>query len=1302
MDYDNWIKSVKETVDFATLSQLFDLFSTTLAESKKLDYFDVKKIVGAFRHGFESVEDDTLVKILNATSNLIEFGEHDIELYIQPLLPFMVLNLLDYKLAIKKAAKQCINTFVKKTRNIDEVIKMFIEKGLLSTSFNVRAKAVGCFIDLLAIDKNQWKNDKDTLFVVLRKGIEVVIGYYGNTSDIQLKDECRKCLVGFIKRKKFELLLTSLSTPDREVVEKLNRDYVQNRTIKEDQIASDEEKEAVISFKLGRLSKARLEAAGRAPDELKETFIDYEKFFHSNSLEFFQVRDGLVFGLFKKETFEDSFKLDADWKVRYLSLEEMYLNLAEHKGPLRQDQQWNITKFVYIQLNCGMKIEFLEKVKSSKRLNYLLSLDDHMTGWDKLEGHVKGTKYRRPKRGLNLKDKDKKELPELSIQSTNAPKIDVILLLMAQRVISYRSTLLLEPILHLLCLSTISVRKMAFDMLANLQRLLSSKKKTLLTLYLEALKFPNWMLRCETLKLICLAIYQTHDNLGRTAEEIIQPILPLLDDDATKVKLLAVDCLVLVSRLWSSPRLQELLSETLERDTYEFILDRIDDEEYRPIDNIIIIDKREKKSVYQDNGFMKDIVEKDDLFQGIVKDKFGKDWFEEGADGGEGKEGEERKERRRKIEERKKRREERERKKKEQELEEIESLEESEIAIEGQSSTKKSLKSSLKGSKNKSKAEDASAVSQRTKKGESIIISSTPPDTPPRPSKAKMVIPEGLDNRKKLKGDHIAKVMSLNAEEYKNYRGRDNGFVYEDPNKDKRLTNEEMLSNAVKQYMGERDYDGKFNPSDETGNDPEYDRYKKVFEVPKDAKIFEKFRKKKEEEHKKENQDNLWKPPPPEVNEKVPYIDFEHLRPLKDPEHFVNHFDEICDEAKGDPSLILEVMTDCRKLLKFNKEMMFDFNFSIPNMIDFICEHMQDDDETAMTSLVFIRELSYHFKKVLDGKLETLLGALYSLHSKTANKSLRQEALYTLRTLSKYSSDLKFMYYILMMPEQMFSKYRLANSYCLSFILSKENLNILVLEEELLEKLTRLAADLFSDAHQKIQDLGEEIEVSIFQRFIDRKKADIYLKMIKIQLKPKKAEQILRFLKLNFENIEEIVSLAQKMRDLDVEDFRARGKTKIREKEALREQRERGTNGPVYGGQYKFEDQQTQMPPSNPSNRFGIGGEKDSLNTSMSYTKLRRNNYFGLDDNFRNEASGFGGATNRESGQKESMFRRSGQSLLSLHAYKPNKDEFSVRKPGSQGRNSHRATSNGGILLGNRNHKEQETLMKQIHELINN
>jgi len=114
-----------------------------------------------------------------------------------------------------------------------------------------------------------------------------------------------------------------------------------------------------------------------------------------------------------------------------------------------------------------------------------------------------------------------------------------------------------------------------------------------------------------------------------------------------------------------------------------------------------------------------------------------------------------------------------------------------------------------------------------TKKGEAVFIDATIPSMPPRQNKSKMVIDKELDVRTRLKKDKTAKVMSLDAEEYKKYKGKDDGLVIDEPKK--KLTPEQAMDNAIGQYMNDREqYDGKFNP-EENDDGQGYDRYKKIY-----------------------------------------------------------------------------------------------------------------------------------------------------------------------------------------------------------------------------------------------------------------------------------------------------------------------------------------------------------------------------------------------------------------------------------------------------------------------------------------
>jgi hypothetical protein len=68
-------------------------------------------------------------------------------------------------------------------------------------------------------------------------------------------------------------------------------------------------------------------------------------------------------------------------------------------------------------------------------------------------------------------------------------------------------------------------------------------------------------------------------------------------------------------------------------------------------------------------------------------------------------------------------------------------------------------------------------------------------------------------------------------------------------------------------------------------------------------------------------------------------------------------------------------------VLKYDPEMLYIRPFSINNMIDFLAAglSLKKDESVIKLSLVFIRELSFNLKKVLDAKLEVLMMALFAI-----------------------------------------------------------------------------------------------------------------------------------------------------------------------------------------------------------------------------------------------------------------------------------------------------------------------------------
>lgn len=188
-----------------------------------------------------------------------------------------------------------------------------------------------------------------------------------------------------------------------------------------------------------------------------------------------------------------------------------------------------------------------------------------------------------------------------------------------------------------------------------------------------------------------------------------------------------------------------------------------------------------------------------------------------------------------------------------------------------------------------------------------------------------------------------------------------------------------------------------------------------------------------------------------------------------------------------------------------------------------------------MAILVFIRELSYRLTKVLDSHLETIMAAVYALMTNTKNKALHKESVYTLRTLAKYSSDVKMLYFVSSMPQQMFDKFKLSNAYIMSFILSKANMNILTFDDSMIRSIVKLSSSMFADSHTTISDLGEGMIVDLFKRFVDRRKADACLTIIRDTVSKRLADQLIKHLKLHFDDIDDMIKVSKHMQAIDAE-----------------------------------------------------------------------------------------------------------------------------------------------------------------------
>lgn len=709
--------------------------------------------------------------------------------------------------------------------------------------------------------------------------------------------------------------MSNLSRNDKQVMDKLNVDFVKDRAeptkqpsryaelnsvddLDVDEMKPEVKKEAVLKLNFGKFKEKptfdnNLIGGGLLSTENPENpdhLSEYRLYLQNGNMEFFQVYNDKVFGFINRQTFEDSFKLDADWKVRFYALEEIYIQLCG-LPQMKNDQLWNMNKFLYVQFNCGIKIEFLDKEKYQRQMK--LSLKDFRDGFDaviyidQIEGQSKGIKYRRPLQKIyNPKTEAYSVVADFPLgrrESINPTKIDVVLLLISQRVISYRSGLLLEPIIRLLCLETVAVRRLAFDLLAKIQAQYRSKKKTLFQLYILALKYPNWLLRCAILNLIVLGLARDRhgEPLDIQPKDLILAVAVLLDDDAMKVKDAAVDALVIIGRTWEERLLQEALLDIVEPKVVDYVIDRIDDQKYDPVGKIDKVNADTPSA--KENDFVKEIIEKERKFNKIMGIQDDLPMPELSAEPGEKSvvgirinKGDESSIRSSVG-----------RSRGESPLKAMKDSIDVSLSLQNRSVDSKSNNSGT----NRSKLLPAA---EKPKKGEMLIIEGKVPRSPLRLNKFQQSMKKepGLNERLKYAKQNVYK--SMDVGEGPKYEGKDNGLVLEEPKK--KLTPEQMMENVFNEYMSERQqYDGKFNPTDQDHDRQNYDQYKKIFDVPKDADAFEKYMKKAEQQKLKENNEKLYKKPQEEVDDPVPYIDFEHLRPLKDPEQFIKEFHKLTE-----------------------------------------------------------------------------------------------------------------------------------------------------------------------------------------------------------------------------------------------------------------------------------------------------------------------------------------------------------------------------------------------------------------------
>lgn len=823
----------------------------------------------------------------------------------------------------------------------------------------------------------------------------------------------------------------------------------------------------------------------------------------------FSSKNGLIWDFIPIDLLKETLDFSLNWTVRFLSLEKICV-LVRTKANLKNDQFWGLIRYVYVMFCNGKKVSFLNKVK------YLTK--DNKSKSEKPKRREKLAVKRNLRRKIvvrngktgeeEIKDKGVFEVDrEMDAQhiETNQdimyteykeltpPKAKVLLLLIAEKVISYRSNLLFEPLISCLGDDHFGVRTLSFKLLSNTQKLFKTKLPALMMTYQLALRFDNVFMRVNLLNLILLMIY-TSGHLY-TLQKIIKPVEILtsvcqfLDSDSIKLKLTAMNCLVGICKFWPDFGAQEILREILEDQVYGFLLDRLDGGKIEIIGENYLKDQTsvngtylEYQQVEEDPGtkdFVKEIVEKEREFEKQYNQ--GKIGYQDFAKFG--------------------------------------------IKVE-ESGGNFNRNFPIENEQEKDNYGD--------KKPIAFTIDMKPP-TPPKKEKNFIVkIPKGMNLEKKLKKDKLKYVNEINAEEYKKYEGVDKGLRFEgqrelnkkekgeESKENKKLKAEEEVDNILNEYLSDLEqYDGDFNDVEE--DDEGYAKYKQLYDLPKRVKEFKQIRKRRKDKAKEDYKKNLKPPKKPEPKPReIPVLGDGELKflTMEEAMKFMKEFQGRMDDLM-DYKLVLSDINTLRAIALHHPDLLFladsptghKDSLPISTLIDHLCICIDLEDPPIQAAVLkMISYLSFTFKKVLVAYLSKLLSTLFTLYNKASEEDIRRKAFRTLRILAKYSGDLKFMAYILLMPTEMRTRYKKISSKMLEALIigtpisndqeenqvkfkeeyDRSNLNIFVLEDSLLSRLIKFSSEWFGDASDEIRQVGESLIGGIYLRFKEQKKGKMF------------------------------------------------------------------------------------------------------------------------------------------------------------------------------------------------------------------
>lgn len=328
-----------------------------------------------------------------------------------------------------------------------------------------------------------------------------------------------------------------------------------------------------IRLNFGKLKfkdKSGKRLVGLEVENEEETLVNNYCTLTGSDHDVFISNGDLVFGLIPKILFFESLAFDKDWKVRLYALEDIVkiIRAKNVRTELTQYQQYNLTRYLYLQFTGGSKKGFLADCANQKVTNDSNNTcDPDSTGPPHKKNNFFATHngFTNPKAhyevhdtnptqppipprinsSLNQRqktlatrtfDKSFKPPPSPSPPSPNpnailnfhnTPKINILLLLTSEKLLTLESNLLIEPIIALLSNTHPGIRSLAFLFLSNLQKFYSKKCGPLLLTYIEALKVESWHLREEILKLIALLFWENNSEFEYESLRVLKAIAKL-------------------------------------------------------------------------------------------------------------------------------------------------------------------------------------------------------------------------------------------------------------------------------------------------------------------------------------------------------------------------------------------------------------------------------------------------------------------------------------------------------------------------------------------------------------------------------------------------------------------------------------------------------------------------------------------------------------------------------------------------------------------------------------------------------